>query len=86
VTATLHWEVLAVVELEPARVTGLAGPLGATERCGHNHASDDEAYACPWTPAPWPEVCDLFVRQVRTQVPLIQLGFPWARIAGRRAR
>ena len=33
--------------------------------CAHDHATQDEAERCPWTPDPWPEVCDLFVRQVR---------------------
>lgn len=33
--------------------------------CGHDHICDLEAFACPWTPDPWPEVCDLLVREVR---------------------
>ena len=33
--------------------------------CGHDHADDLEAVRCPWTPDPWPFVCDLLVRQVR---------------------
>lgn len=33
--------------------------------CGHAHTTDLEAVRCPWTPTPWPEQCDLLVRQVR---------------------
>lgn len=62
--APLCWVVIAV----------LASGQGISD-CGHQHATDEEAFACPWTPDPWPEVCDLLVRQVRadrrgTQEPL----------------
>jgi hypothetical protein len=53
--APLHWEVCAV----------LASGAG-NGRCRHEHATAAEATMCPWTPEPWPEVCDLLVRQVRT--------------------
>ncbi|MGN6107453.1 MAG: hypothetical protein ACTHU0_20255 [Kofleriaceae bacterium] len=53
-TAPLCWQVIAVV------ATGHG--LGT---CGHHHVTSDEATACPWTPDPWPEVCDLLVRKVR---------------------
>lgn len=33
--------------------------------CGHEHADDLDAVRCSWTPEPWPERCDLLVRQVR---------------------
>ena len=33
--------------------------------CGHRHATDLDAVRCPWTPDPWPEVCDLLVREIR---------------------
>ena len=36
--------------------------------CGHRHADALEAVRCPWTPLPWPEVCDLLVRQVRDPI------------------
>ena len=54
-TAALHWVVIAV----------LGNGRGAGT-CGHEHATADEATACPWTPEPWPVVCDLLVRQVRS--------------------
>ena len=57
-TAPRHWIVIAVVE--SGRGIG---------DCGHQHADDEAAFACPWTPDPWPEVCDLLVRQVRTPDP-----------------
>jgi hypothetical protein len=48
------WRVIAVVE-----------DGSSPGDCGHSHANDLEAVRCPWTPDPWPEVCDLLVRQVR---------------------
>jgi len=33
--------------------------------CGHRHATKDAAVDCPWVPRPWPDHCDLLVRQVR---------------------
>lgn len=85
--APLHWEVLAMVPRSVDGATvGLANPDGSTARCGHRHGTADEASACPWTPDPWPEVCDLFVRQVRTEAPPVQARMPWAASAGRRAR
>lgn len=87
-SAQLHWEVLAFAERdpinEPGVLVGARGPDGSSLRCGHDH-TEDEAYACPWTPDPWPDQCDLFVRQVRTEAPPVQLGFGWAPRAGRRA-
>lgn len=53
-TARLCWAVIAVV----ASGDGLG-------TCGHGHETAEEATMCPWTPDPWPEVCDLLVRQVR---------------------
>lgn len=57
--APLHWTVIAVL------ATGHG--IGM---CGHQHASAAEATACPWTPQPWPDVCDLLVRQVRATAPI----------------
>ncbi len=56
----LHWEVCAV----------LASGNG-NGRCGHHHATADEATACNWAPPDWDdhEVCDLLVRQIRTEKP-----------------
>lgn len=66
-TAPRHWIVIAVVE--SGRGIG---------DCGHQHADDEAAFACPWTPDPWPEVCDLLVRQVRTEQPIAaQVAMPW---------
>lgn len=50
-----HWAVIGV--LESGHSVG---------RYGHQHATVGEATLCPWTPDPWPEVCDLLVRQFRT--------------------
>lgn len=59
--APRHWEVLAVLpDGHGYRLNGFA------QRCGHRHATQDEATMCPWTPDPWPVVCDLLVRQVRS--------------------
>ncbi len=55
--AALHWEVCAV-----------DGAGQGHGRCGHRHATADEATACPWDPER-PVVCDLLVRQVRTDQP-----------------
>jgi hypothetical protein len=52
--AALTWVVIAVL--------GTGHGIGT---CGHEHATADEATACPWTPDPWPRCCDLLVRQVR---------------------
>ncbi len=63
-----HWEVLAMIP-QPGRgeiVKGLIDSKGFIARCGHRHATKEEATMCPWTPDPWPEVCDLFVAIVRT--------------------
>ncbi len=52
--------------------------------CGHRHETDLDAVRCPWTPDPWPYVCDLLVRQVRDTVgqpkrwKRPQLSFGWA--------
>lgn len=54
----LAWRVIAVC----ADGSGLGN-------CGHNHRSKEAAVACPWTPDPWPDRCDLLVRQVRKDVP-----------------
>lgn len=61
-TAPLHWEVLAILGSGHALTI-----RGFVARCHHRHATRDEAIACPWEPVPWPEVCDLLVRQVRTE-------------------
>ncbi len=66
-TAPLHWEVIAV----------LASGQGIGS-CRHQHATADEATLCPWAPQPWPEVCDLLVRQVRTGQ-VSQLSLTWGR-------
>lgn len=50
----LTWRVIAVI----------ADGRGIGD-CGHRHADDLDAVRCSWTPEPWPEVCDLIVRQVR---------------------
>jgi hypothetical protein len=60
--APKHWEVIAVLP----DGNGLVGKSGFRQTCGHRHASADEATMCPWTPDPWPEQCDLLVRQFRT--------------------
>jgi len=87
--AAMHWEVLALVSRDPVNeprvLVGVRGPDGAWLRCGHRH-TEDEAYACPWEPEPYPEGATLYVRQVRTEAPRRQLGFGWAPRAGRRAR
>lgn len=57
-----HWEVIAILPSGHALVE-----RGFAARCRHLHATQDEATICPWTPDPWPEVCDLLVRQVRTR-------------------
>jgi hypothetical protein len=51
----LCWEVVAIDERGHGHGT-----------CGHEHDSDEGAYACPWWPEPAPSV-DVagFVRQVR---------------------
>jgi hypothetical protein len=54
----LCWQVISVL----ATGSGLG-------TCGHDHETADEATLCPWTPDPWPEVCDLLVRQVRRVSP-----------------
>lgn len=53
----LTWRVIAV--LADGRGNG---------NCGHSHADQIDAERCEWTPEPWPEVCDLLVRQVRDEV------------------
>lgn len=60
-TAALHWELIAVLGTGDGLVVG-----GFAARCGHRHADLGEAVACPWTPDPWPEVCDLLAREFRT--------------------
>jgi hypothetical protein len=65
--ATLVWTVIAV--------DGEGHGHGV---CGHHHATADEATLCPWDPEPRPLVCDLLVRQVRTDQPRAgQLAMPW---------
>lgn len=65
-SAALHWTVIAV--------DGEGHGHGV---CGHQHATADEATLCPWDPER-PEVCDLLVRQVRTDQPRVaQLAMPW---------
>lgn len=70
-TAAMHWTVIAV-----------DGAGQGHGYCGHRHATADEATRCPWDP-PRPFVCDLLVRQVRSEAvpgrrdPVMQLGlFP----------
>jgi len=82
-SAPLHWELLAMVQNERGQTVGLVSPTGAAERCGHRHASADEATMCPWTPDPWPVVCGLHVCQVRTEAPPIQAEMPWAPMSRR---
>ena len=53
--AATHWTVIAVL-----------GDGRGNGTCGHIHATSDEATLCPWTPDPWPVVCDLLVRHVRS--------------------
>lgn len=60
--AAVHWEVIAVVGNGDA----LLDANGFAQRCGHRHATDLEAVRCPWVPTPWPDICDLLVRQFRT--------------------
>jgi hypothetical protein len=69
----LHWEVIAVL----ADDSCLVGANGLFQRCHHEHATQAEAEACPWTPEPWPEVCDLLVRQVRSERRTEQATMPW---------
>lgn len=64
--AAKHWTVIAV--------DGVGQGHGV---CGHQHTSADEATRCPWDPDR-PVVCDLLVRQVRTDQPrAAQLAMPW---------
>lgn len=63
-----HWEVLAMI-VGPRggdHVVGLVDGQGFVARCGHRHSTQGEATMCPWEPSPWPERCDLYVREVRT--------------------
>lgn len=55
-SAAKHWAVIAVDE----HGTGHGD-------CGHLHPSAVHATMCEWTPDPWPERCDLLVRQMRTR-------------------
>lgn len=52
--APLVWQVIAV-----------DGSGRGHGTCGHRHATPDDATMCPWTPTPWPNVCDLLVREMR---------------------
>jgi len=87
-SAALHWELLALRERDPVNepgvLVGVAAPDGSWLRCGHHH-TEDEAYACTWEPEPYPSDVTLYVKQVRTMAPPVQLGFGWAARAGRRA-
>lgn len=65
------WSVIAVLESGQGIGT-----------CGHEHETAAEATVCPWTPEPWPEVCDLLVRQVRRP----SLAAPTARANARHQR
>lgn len=84
-SAALHWEVLALVSDDRGNLVGLRSSAGGVERCGHQHATEEEAFWCPWVPEPWPG-CGLYPRQVRTEAPPVQARMPWAATAGRRAR
>lgn len=69
--AALTWRVLGMT-CDPERpdvMVGVrtAGGLGAT--CGHYHATQGEAEACPWEPAAPPELYAGIVRQVRDDRP-----------------
>lgn len=64
--APLTWVVIAVL--------GTGQGIGD---CGHQHETADEATLCPWTPDPWPEQCDLLVRQVRADRRGQQAGLPF---------
>jgi hypothetical protein len=57
VSHPLHWSVIAV-----------DGDGRGHGTCGHEHATAEEAVRCDWAPAGWDdmEVCDLLVRQLRT--------------------
>jgi hypothetical protein len=50
------------------RVVAVLADGHGNGNCGHSHAEQIDAERCPWTPTPWPEVCDLLVRQVRDVV------------------
>jgi hypothetical protein len=52
--ARLVWRVIAVDERG-----------SSPGNCGHSHATKLEAVRCPWAPEPWPDRCDLLVREVR---------------------
>jgi hypothetical protein len=52
----LTWRVVAVDEQGRGHGT-----------CEHHHETDLDAVRCPWTPTPWPDRCDLLVRQVRDE-------------------
>jgi hypothetical protein len=83
-SAAIHWVVKAMVPRDGDGLTvGLSNPDGSAADCGHQHATDEEAFACPWTPDPWPVVCDLHVVQVRTETPPIQAELPWAPLSRR---
>lgn len=85
-SSPLHWEILAMVDDGRGLSVGLVGGDGSFQRCGHRHATADDATMCSWTPDPWPVVCDLHVCQVRSSAPRRQLGFGWAPTAGRGAK
>jgi hypothetical protein len=51
--------------------------LGA---CGHRHATDDDAAACPFEPGDLPEVCAGLVREVRDpDYTAPEDGYAWRR-------
>ncbi len=72
-----HWEIIAVVPDERGLAVGLVGADGTVQRCRHDHPTQDEATMCPWTPTPWPVVCDLLVRQFRSEHRQEQAVMPW---------
>lgn len=84
-SAETHWELLALrqhPERAPGVLVGVRGQDGAWLRCGHLH-TEDEAYACPWEPVPYPEGATMYVREVRTEVAPVQAEMPWAPLSRR---
>ena len=74
--APLAWRVLGFTSDSTGAMVRLLHH-GLWAECGHNHATQGEAEACPWEPAPPPTTYAGLVREVRADHRQVQGAMPW---------
>lgn len=75
--APLAWRVLGFTSDASGAMVRLRGAGGLWAECGHNHADQAEAEACPWEPSPPPATYAGRVCQVRADHRQAQGAMPW---------